>query len=224
MEALMRNFISYLLLIMTFIIVSAVSAIGAPLQYTVAPLEGPRNLPIKSKHWDRDTKIWLARSCVGEAGFGVVTDNKISHDECMAIAWVYATRAKQTGWRLQKVIRRYSAAIKRHSTHQRPWLMELNAQAHRPPSFPNTLNWRYHRKLWKDKLAWLDRWARGHVANPVPNANHYGGDMDAYRVESIYRWKRLPAPKHFKNRFYTSYEKTNMAMLGRFGNKSTFSY
>lgn len=196
----------WLMLVTTILLVSIL---------VVPPITSAKTLPntgvqppIDLSEWNTRTKVWLARSCVGEARFARVTKKGVFHDECIAIAYVYATRVKITQFPLIKIIRKYSSAIKRHAAHQRPWIMELNKAGRRPASFPRNLSWKPYKLLWEDKLEILDSWAKGYIPNPVPGANHYGSDADAYRAERIYRWKRLKAPKHFKNRFYTSFEKT----------------
>lgn len=151
--------------------------------------------PVKYREWTKEAKVWTARSCVGEAGFDAV-------DECMAIAWVYATRAEESGMDYLKVVKRYSAAVKRHSTHRRPWILQLDTSLEKPEDWPN-LRWGVHKHLWKNLLASLDQWARGRVPNPVPEADHYGSKADATRARYVRRWKKLKTPK-FKNWFFNS--------------------
>jgi len=143
--------------------------------------------------WNSETKLWLGRSCAGEAGIH-------AHDECMGIAWVYATRAQETGMSLLKLIKKYSAAVKPHEKHRRPWLFELTLDGCKPEHFPRGLKWRVHRYYWMNMLKKLDQWARGEIENPVPCANHFGGAMDTPHVQ----WIRIRTPlsKAFKNRFY----------------------
>jgi len=164
--------------------------------------------PIPEGQWTSKTKLWLARSCVGETRFGIGAPDE-AMEECMAIAWVYSKRLKQIraqGVRkdLLWVIKRYSAAVKRHSTHTRPWILSLDYDLKRPDDWPNNLKWNLYKELWRDKLIELDKWALGEISDPVPAANHYGGSMDVRRAEYIYRWKRVPTPSYFKNNFYTS--------------------
>jgi len=164
--------------------------------------------PIPADQWTPQAKLWLARSCVGETRFGVGAADE-AMEECMAIAWVYSKRLKiirAQGVRkdLLWVIKRYSAAVKKRSTHTRPWILTLDYGLKRPSNWPSSLRWGVYRDLWSDKLATLDEWASGKRPDPVPEANHYGGSMDVKRAEYIYRWKRVPTPSYFKNRFYTS--------------------
>ena len=161
--------------------------------------------PVKHREWTREAKVWTARSCVGEAGFDAI-------DECMAIAWVYATRATESGMDYLKVVKRYSAALKQHSSHRRPWILQLDESLEKPEDWPN-LRWGVHKHLWKNLLVSLDRWARGNVPNPVPNADHYGSKADATRARYVKRWKKLKTPG-FRNWFFNSRikeEKENIA-------------
>jgi len=152
--------------------------------------------PILPAQWDETTRILLGRSCVGEAGFHAI-------NECIAIAWVYVKRARTIGWPLKKVIRRYSAAVKPHSRHDRPWLFELNADGKRPESWPRHLSWPRHRAMWLDLLAEIDRWQAGEIKDPVPDADHYGSKQDARAARLVRRWRRIDTPG-FRNWFFDS--------------------
>lgn len=152
--------------------------------------------PIRARDWTQQAKVLTARSCVGEAGFDAL-------DECIAIAWVYATRARETKMGYVEVVKRYSAALKSHSAHRRPWINELNLRGDKPDSWPQ-LRWGVHRHLWKRMLSRLDDWAKGTVPNPLPDANHYGSEGDAKRARYVRRWKKLDAPPEFKNWFFDS--------------------
>jgi len=155
------------------------------------------NKPIPAKQWTEKAKVWTARSCVGEAGFDAV-------EECMAIAWVYATRANDTSRTYLWIVKRYSSAIKRHDEHDRPWIFELNADGEKPENWPPVLSWKRHRPMWSEILEGLDAWAKGDVPNPVPGANHYGSVVDARRALYVRKWTKLEAPGHFRNWFFDS--------------------
>lgn len=152
--------------------------------------------PVKHREWTREAKVWTARSCVGEAGFEAI-------DECMAIAWVYATRAAETRSNYLEVVKKYSAAIKSHSLHRRPWILQLDMSMEKPEDWPN-LRWNVHKRLWRKILSSLEEWSKGRVPNPVPKANHYGSEGDAKRARYVRRWKKLSAPPKFKNWFFDS--------------------
>lgn len=160
-------------------------------EYVSEPVKKVR--PIPEEQWTDTTKLWLARSCVGEAWFNTV-------DECMAIAWVYATRARQQNVSLNRMVRRYSSPLKRDKNNGRIWIFHLALNGQRPKHWPRNLNWKKHQEKWFTLLAALDRWAEGDVPNPVPGANHFGGSMDVPDI----RWAKLKVPKGFKNRFYRS--------------------
>lgn len=166
----------------------------------VAAAEPPSDVfrtdaPVADTEWNTRTKTLLVRSCIGEAGFHAL-------DECAAIAYVYATRAEQTGIAFQTVIRQYSSAIKAHERHRRPWIFEINLAGTRPASWPENLSWPKHRAALFDLVQMLDRWAAGFVPNPVPGANHYGSMQDFRASDYFTKRMLLPAPHNFRNRFF----------------------
>ena len=153
--------------------------------------------PIPDKEWNKSTKLWLGRSCVGEAGFN-------AYEECIGIAWVYAARYRELGGNvsLEKIIRRYSSAVKKRSTHRRPWILSLNLNGDKPDGWPSKLSWNIHKSKWMKILSELENWAIGNRDNPVEGANHWGGKMDTPGA----LWIRIN-PKEgmeFKNIFYRS--------------------
>lgn len=150
--------------------------------------------PISENEWTKATKLWLARSCVGEAGFGAV-------DECMGIAWVYAVRSKELDTSLLKIIKKYSAPLKAKNP-KRKWVMQLSLDGKRPKDWSAVLSWKRHKQYWFNLLSALDEWAEGLKENPVEGANHFGSIHDV----TPKRWKQI-SPKSdlvFRNRFYSS--------------------
>jgi len=152
-----------------------------------------KDRPIPKHQWNYLTKLWLGRSCVGEAGFDAV-------DECVGIAWTMATRAREYHTTFLRIVQSYSAAIKPHERHRRPWIFELHYDGEKPRSWPAKLNWRLHKRLWLRILDTLDRWAKGKIPNPVEGANHFGGDMDEPRET----WITIEpnSDVEFRNTFY----------------------
>lgn len=153
--------------------------------------------PIPREQWTDSTKVWLARSCVGEAGFD-------AYEECIGIAWVYAVRWKSSAGRdtLEGVIRSYSAAVKSRNSHKRKWIFDLRLDGKRPKGWPKRLSWKGHLKFWNKILFELEQWSKGFRPNPVKGAIHWGGSMDTPHAS----WVRvLPeAGVKFKNIFYRS--------------------
>jgi len=185
--------ITRLLLLAAFFV--AVSAHGSP------PYP-----PLPPKQFTPEAKVLLAQSCVGEAGWNSY------QGECGAIAWIYAKRAKRLNRSLAWVIRHYSAAVKPHKGHKRPWLFELDESLKRPKSWPRddsghlAIKWKgRHRELWAKTLHFVDSWTRGMVPDVVPRAVHYGGKMDTQRATSM-DCKKLIIPAGFRN-FYCSIAK-----------------
>lgn len=154
--------------------------------------------PIPEEEWDESVKLWVARSCAGEAGFDAV-------DECIGIAWVYATRwngLKKSNIKFVDVVRKYSAAIKHKSTHTRRWILNLNLGGKKPVGWPNRLRWKNHKDMWNEILFALDEWVDGKRPNPVLGADHFGGSMDK---PGKYWVRILPSNgMKFRNRFYRS--------------------
>ena len=152
--------------------------------------------PVAIEEWTEEAKVWTARSCVGEAGFDAVA-------ECAAIAWVYATRANAGNKAYLEIVRQYSGAIKRHSSHCRPWIFGLNLEGTKPKGWPRNMLWSKHNVLWRKLLVSLDEWAQGYVANPALGANHYSSRFEA-RVAYANGWTVVDTPEYFKNVFLNS--------------------
>lgn len=121
-----------------------------------------------------DTALWLARSCVGEAGF-----DSASSGECAAILSIYRKRLKPTGLSLYKVVRKYSAAIKPYHNRRHKWVMYLTRDLTQPKHWPEEkATWRRYRNRWQEMLVLCDDFMKGRIKDPLPQADHYGGVMD----------------------------------------------
>ncbi len=193
-----------------FVVATAMLIAGLPVVEASEVFDGSEakvltRPPVKNKHWDKTTKVWLARSCVGESGFW-------ADDECIAIAWIYAKRAHLAGWPLLKMIRRYSAAVKKTEMHRRRWIFELTADAEKPEHWPKTIRWKRHKVAWLNILHKLDRWKRGELPDPIPAADHYGSYRDANQSYRVRTWKRLTTPEGFQNLYFDSSTRHNKAV------------
>lgn len=175
---------------------------------TMERADRARYRPVPHGKLSTRTKVLLGRSCVGEAGFW-------AGDECVTIAWVYANRAVKARWTFAKMMRRYSAALKPHERHRRPWLFELRADGERPRHWPKAISWKRHKEAWKRLLGLIDDWENGWVHNPLPQADHFGSRADAHRACFVRRWKRLDAPDHFRNWFFDSTRRVSLRKAGR---------
>lgn len=67
-----------------------------------------------------DDALWLARSCVGDAGC-----NAWDTGECAAILHIYKKRAEKTSETVVSMASRYSAAIKRFDGRKNNWVLGL---------------------------------------------------------------------------------------------------
>ena len=145
----------------------------------------------------RDAALWLARSCVGEANF-----DSAETGECAALLHVYAKRARLARVTIYTAVRKYSAAVKPRKTHPRPWVLQLDRNGTKPKKWPGQKKkWSSVESMWFDVLWLCDDFLKGKIANPVPNADHYGSKIDEWRAVQQ-RWRKLKVPHNFKNQFW----------------------
>jgi hypothetical protein len=161
-----------------------------------------QNQPVSDDEWTENSKLWLARSLLGEVGWN-------RPGEYAAVAWVYATRANQTNrYSFDQMVRRYSAAVKQHNNHPNPWILGLQLDDTQPELWPiGKARWVGLGDIyWTKVLEFVDEWQSGKIANPCPDANHFGGYIDRHRAEALH-WTRVQCEEgkvRFRNRFYDS--------------------
>ena len=149
------------------------------------------NEPMGKRNRRIDTALWLARSCVGEAGW-----DSFESGECAAIAHVYHKRSYHfPGRNYFRAMMDYSAAIR----VGRPWIRNLNRKGNRPHLLEGQIYWGKHRKLWKQTLDFADRFFRGQIPDPCPECLHFGGNMDVKRMDETI-WE--PVELGFRNTFW----------------------
>lgn len=142
-------------------------------------------------------QLWLARACVGEAGWESV------EGECAAIGYVIQKRVPVVRKPFLKVLKKYSWAIQYHPKHTRKWLLHLNRDLSKPKFWPKDANWERYVSRWQAVLSVASQFSEGGIPDPTPEANHWGGRMDAWRAKQ-WGWKRVKAPSHFRNQFFDS--------------------
>jgi hypothetical protein len=144
---------------------------------------------------EMDDTIWLARSCVGEAGWS-------SHKtgECSAILHVYKKISDRTGVPLIDVARKYSSAIKWYPGKPNKWVIHLNGPGKKPRKWPANLKWSKYKKSWLSTVEHVKMFLSGKVEDPLPNADHYGCGLEHWRAERE-GWTELKT--NFRNRFYS---------------------
>lgn len=138
-----------------------------------------------------DDALWLARSCIGEAGW-----NAWETGECAAILHIYKKRSAMTGETPAKLASRYSAAIKSHKGKRNRWVLGLTENAERPHNWPHRLNWQRFRFSWLMTLLVVDMFLHDMTVDPLPRALHYGCVFDNPPPGSV----RIKT--QFRNRFY----------------------
>lgn len=141
-----------------------------------------------------DTALWLARSCIGEAGWQAAETG-----ECAAIWHVYDKRARDTGRPLLRQARLYSSAIKR-GPWSRPWVFGLSRAGDKPRDWPKRLLWHRYRDRWHQTVALADSFLKGGIDDPLPSAEHYGGRMDRGNL-CPRAWRRVQT-RGFVNLYY----------------------
>jgi hypothetical protein len=142
-----------------------------------------------------DVALWLARSCVGEAGW-----DSHATDECAALMHVYLKRSAKGNLTLLEATLKYSGATKKRRNHPRKWLFELGRSDREPDSFPAHLNWLVYRDDWLNTLQIADDFLQGKIADPIPQADHYGSIYDHHRAVKAGWWEMRT---DFSNRFYS---------------------
>ena len=145
---------------------------------------------------EKDVALWLARSCVGEAGW-----KAHGTGECAAIFHVYKKRSEISGLSLYKVMRKYSAATKPRPGRKNQWVLHLNRAGEKPKHWPAGAKWQVYQSDWGFALVEAERFLRGDTADPLPDALHYGCIYDRWRAR-LHGWKELETP-NFRNDFYT---------------------
>lgn len=140
-----------------------------------------------------DTGLWLARSCVGEAGF-----HSGRSGECAAIGHIYQKRSEAAGVDFYSTMRAYSSAIKPRGNKNRQWVFDLRRDGSEPLNWPKNLNWLAYRADWMHTLNTSDMLIRGLIPDPLPRAEHYEGWVDRHRIPT--NWIRIKTK--FRNRFY----------------------
>ena len=143
-----------------------------------------------------DVAVWLARSCVGES------NNWKSYQtgECAAILHIYKKLSNRGRYSVFEVAKKYSAAIKRHKDHPNPWVFTLGRLGTKPKKWPHGAKWAPRRVDWLATLVLAESFLEGNVPDPLPLADHYGGECDHARAIRAGWWK-LDTP--FKNNFYS---------------------
>jgi len=148
--------------------------------------------PVSAAGGGPDVALWLARSCVGEAGW-----HSVDNGECAAIAHVYHKRSYTLRSRnYMRAMTEYSAAVR----VGRPWIRQLTRKADRPRLLETNVYWGRHRDKWIKTLQFADDFFRGRIPDPTPEALHYGGGMDRGRLDPNV-WEVMSTPK-FRNEFY----------------------
>jgi len=153
---------------------------------------------VPEEEWTEETKLWLSRSVLGEVGWN-------RPREWTAVAYVYARRAARSKRHtFLQMIKAYSAAVGPQGKVRSPWLFELGFDKSKPKSWPLTARWNgVHDREWIRVLVWADYWQAGHLPDPCPRADHFGGSVDYSRAKRA-GFTRLYCRGMMRNHFYTA--------------------
>jgi len=133
---------------------------------------------VSDHEWSEQSKVWLARAMVSEAGWKNTSDH-------IAIAYVLLRRWKLAQKRYAKfplvsVIRKYCAGFRGvEFTARQKWIKNLTADAARPVHWPNDIYWSDYRERWLAVLDTAEQWRQGQYADPCAGkAMYWGGPLD----------------------------------------------
>jgi hypothetical protein len=143
---------------------------------------------------EKDIGLWLARSCIGEAGW-----RSAKTGECAAIAHVYKKRQRFNKLDYYKTMRLYSSALKKKKRNANRWVRHLSRDLEQPKGWPKTVSWKRYKPRWVEALEVADAFLLGDVKDPLPRALHYGCHADAYRAKNA-GWIEMKTG--FRNFFY----------------------
>lgn len=110
-----------------------------------------------------------ARACYGEA--------QTHLEACTAMAHVHRKRALLRGVSFRTAVR-YSRAVRNPPRHRR-WVLLLHPGLRAPAGWPSAQSWSYAQPRFRAVYEHVERLFRAPVADPCPEALHYGGPMDA---------------------------------------------
>jgi len=143
--------------------------------------------PLPEGQWNPQTRLWLARAMVAEAGWRAARDH-------VAIAYVLARRYRRAlaRWpelRFVDVVRNYCAGLGGHNrslTPRQMWLRSLRPDETRPEGWPGRISWSQHVPLWRAVFVRSERWSRGELRDPCGgHAWHWGGTIDSPRGRMV---------------------------------------
>jgi len=139
-----------------------------------------RKAPIPENQLTPQTRVWLARGMVSEAGWLAERDHAaIAHT--LARRW-QARRERWPGVTFEQIIRHYCAGfyLKESALDPRQlWVRQLNLDGFQPAAWPRNVRWDKHLIWWRQVLQRVDQFAEGQLHDPCRGQSwHWGGLMD----------------------------------------------
>lgn len=119
---------------------------------------------------------------------------RVNPNEKNAIAWVLKKGAKRSGRTLIEQIEAYCAVFDRHNERSNLiWSSTFNEPKH------GRFQW------WQKAKLWAKSFLIKPPIDPLPKADHWGGNMDTHRANKM-GWRRVAGPPEYANTFWSAYE------------------
>lgn len=121
-------------------------------------------------------------------------DCDVNPKEKTAIAWILKKGAERTGRTLIEQTEAYCAVFDRHNERSNLiWSSTFNEPKH------GRFQW------WQKAKLWAKSFLIKPPIDPLPKADHWGGNMDTHRANKM-GWRRVAGPPEYANTFWSAYE------------------
>lgn len=119
---------------------------------------------------------------------------RINPNEKNAIAWVLKKGAERSGRTLLEQITAYCAMFDRQNKRSNLiWSSTFDEPKH------GRSQW------WRNAKIWAESFLKSPPDDPLPKADHWGGNMDTHRANKM-GWRRIAGPPEYANTFWSAYE------------------
>jgi hypothetical protein len=186
--------------------------LASSLVHCDADAQRPRVGPVPEDQLTPQTRLWLARGMVSEAGWLAERDHAgIAHT--LARRW-RARRERWPGVTFEQIIRHYCAGfyLKEAALDPRQlWVRQLNPAGLQPAAWPSNVRWDKHLVYWRQVLHRVDLFAEGRLPDPCRGQSwHWGSAFD----DPPGRMVKMDCGET-KNIFYTLVPKTRKDTYAR---------
>jgi len=142
-------------------------------------VEPERPAPVPAEEWSEQTKLDLAQCLVGETDWGRSTEKAI-------LSHILAKRWRLTGGSMtfRRMVHRYCAVLKvRDPSYRQRYVRALPwGELTQDPGFEPDVDWRNYVTPWRHVREFVEKFARGEVPDPMPEAIHWGSVEDGAHI------------------------------------------